>query len=218
MLCIRLYMNAPARKLKRSAVKNIVRFPPVKANGGKSILVESILESKYCLYLEFDSSVEEYFPQPRTFTVSVGADELRTYTPDFEVRYVSGGRNYVEVKPSERAKSEHYQELFAGFEESLENTGASFLLVDETEIYQIPLLSNYEKLYQYRKRPTLDVRNLHRCAELISLAMPLSRLVAKLGDKASLREIYSWLALGFLTFDMRSEELTMSTEVRFNVH
>lgn len=217
MLWIRLYMNAPARKLKRSAVKNIVRFPPVKANGGKSILVESILESKYCLYLEFDSSVEEYFPQPRTFTVSVGA-ELRTYTPDFEVRYVSGGRKYVEVKPSERAKSEHYQELFAGFEESLENTGASFLLVDETEIYQRPLLSNYEKLYQYRKRPTLDVRNLHRCAELISLAMPLSRLVAKLGDKASLREIYSWLALGFLTFDMRSEELTMSTEVRFNVH
>ncbi|MCP5019758.1 MAG: hypothetical protein GY938_31405 [Ketobacter sp.] len=163
-------MSTPARKLKRSAVKNIVRFPPVKANGGKSILVESILESKYCLYLEFDSSVEEHFPQPRTFTVSVGA-ELRTYTPDFEVRYVSGGRKYVEVKPSERANSEHYQELFTGFEESLENTGASFLLVDETEIYQRPLLSNYEKLYQYRKRPTLDVRNLHRCAELISSAI-----------------------------------------------
>src|SRR5690606_5862062 len=217
MLWIRLYMNAPARKLKRSAVKNIVRFPPVKANGGKSILVESILESKYCLYLEFDSSVEEYFPQPRTFTVSVGA-ELRTYTPDFEVRYVSGGRKYVEVKPSVRAKSEHYQELFAGFEESLENTGASFLLVDETEIYQRPLLSTYEKLYQYRKRAALVLRNLHRCAELISLAMPLSRLIAKLGDKASLREIYSWLALEFLTFDMQSEELTMSTEVRFNVH
>lgn len=212
-----LYMNTPARKLKKSAVKNIVRFPPVKANGGKSILVESILESKYCLYLEFDSSIEEYFPQPRTLTVPVGA-ELRTYTPDFEVRYVSGDRKYVEVKPSERAKNEHYQELFSCFEASLENTGASFLLVDETEIYQRPLLSNYEKLYQYRKRPSMDMRNLHRCAGAISFAMPLSRLIAKLGDKASLREIYSWIALGFLTFDMRSEELTMSTEVRFNVH
>lgn len=119
MLWIRLYMNAPARKLKRSAVKNIVRFPPVKANGGKSILVESILESKYCLYLEFDSSVEEYFPQPRTFTVSVGA-ELRTYTPDFEVRYVSGGRKYVEVKPSERAK---HLNRFDGERDQIKATG-----------------------------------------------------------------------------------------------
>lgn len=72
-------MNAPARKLKRSAVKNIVRFPPVKANGGRSILVESILESKYCLHLEFDSNVEEYFPQPKTFSLSI-ASELRSYT------------------------------------------------------------------------------------------------------------------------------------------
>ena len=216
MLRIRPYMNAPARKLKRSAVKNIVRFPPVKANGGKSILVESILESKYCLYLEFDPSVEEYFPHPRTFSVSVGT-ELLAYTPDFEVRYVSGDRKYIEVKPFERARSEHYQELFTGFHELLANTGASFLLVDEMEIYQRPLLSNYEKLYQYRKRPTLDMRNLHRCADFISLSMPLSRLISRLEDKASLREIYSWLALGFIKFDMHSEELTMSTEVAFNV-
>lgn len=210
-------MNAPARKLKRSAVKNIVRFPSVKANGGKSILVESILESQYCLYLEFDPSVEEYFPQPRTFSVSVGT-ELLTYTPDFEVRYVSGDRKYIEVKPFERARSEYYQELFAGFRELLENTNVSFLLVDEIEIYQRPLLSNYEKLYQYRKRPTLDMRNLHRCADSISLSMPLSRLIARLEDKASLREIYSWLALGFIKFDMHAEELTMSTEVVFNVY
>lgn len=122
-------MNTPARKLKRSAVKNIVCFPSVKANGGKSILVESILESKYCLYLEFDSNVEEYFPQPKTFDVSAGT-EFRKYTPDFEVRYISGDRKYVEVKPLERAKSEHYQELFYDFEVLLENTDASFLLVD----------------------------------------------------------------------------------------
>ncbi|ACR14630.1 hypothetical protein TERTU_3918 [Teredinibacter turnerae T7901] len=63
------------------------------------------------------------------------------------------------------------------------------MLVDETAIYQ-PLISNCEKLYQYKERPTLGVRNLHRCAELISLAMPLSRLIAKLGAKVSLREIY----------------------------
>lgn len=128
-------MKAPARKLKRSAVKNIVRFPPIKANNGKSILLESILESKYCFHLEFDSNVEEYFPQPKTFDISVGS-ELRRYTPDFEVRYKSGELKYVEVKPIERAETQHYQELFCDFEASLENTKASFLLVNEVEIYQ----------------------------------------------------------------------------------
>ena len=210
-------MKTPARKLKRSAVKNIVRFPPIKANSGKSILVESILESKYCLHLEFDSNVEEYSPQPKTFDIPVGS-ELRRYTPDFEVRYSSGELRYIEVKPIERAETQHYQELFCDFEAYLENTGARFLLISEVEIYQQPLLSNYEKLYQYRKRPFLDMRNLHRCAGYISLPLSLSSLIAKLSDQASLREIYSWLALGFLTFDMQAEELTMSTEVKFNVH
>ena len=87
-------MKTPARKLKKSAVKNIVRFPSIKANAGKSILVESILESKYCLHLEFDSTVESYSSQPQTFTFAVD-DEQRTYTPDFEVRYVTGKRQLV---------------------------------------------------------------------------------------------------------------------------
>lgn len=214
---MRLKMNTPARKLKKSAVKNIVRFPPIKANGGKSILVESILESKYCLHLEYDSSVKSYSPQPQTFTVTVD-DEQRIYTPDFEVRYVSGIRKFVEVKPLERAQEEHYQLLFTSFEASLENTDAGFLLVDEIEIYRQPLLSNYEKLYQYRKRPTLDMRNLHQCAEGVGVGMPLSRMIAKLGDKVSLREVYSWLALGYLKFDLNSEPLTMTTEVLFDVY
>lgn len=105
-----------------------------------------------------------------TFTLAVDG-ELRTYTPDFEVRYVTGKRKYVEVKPLERAQEEHYQVIFTSFQDSLENTDASFLLVDEIEIYSQPLLSNYEKLYQYRKRPSLDMRKLHQCAEGISGAI-----------------------------------------------
>lgn len=209
-------MNAPARKLKKSAVKNIVRFPSIKANGGKSILVESILESKYCLHLEFDSTVVTYYPQPRTFNLVIN-NEQRRYTPDFEVHYASGARKYVEVKPLLRAQEEHYQELFHSVEASLENTGAELLVVDEFTIYGQPLLSNYEKLYQYRKRPALDMKNVHLCAESIDIAMPLSSLIDELGSKASLREVYSWLALGYLSFDLSNEPLTMATEVEFHV-
>lgn len=81
-------MNSPARKIQKSAVKNIVRFPSIKANDGKTILVESILESKYCLHLEFDTEVETYFPQPRKFEVSDNDGECNIYTPDFEVVYM----------------------------------------------------------------------------------------------------------------------------------
>jgi len=111
-------MNNPAREIKKSAVKNIVRFPSSKANDGKSILVESILESKYCLHLEFDSEVVTYFPQPRKFSIPDSEGDSNIYTPDFEVHYVGGARKYVEVKPFEYAQSEHYQGLFSRFEQS----------------------------------------------------------------------------------------------------
>lgn len=210
-------MNSPARKIQKSAVKNIVRFPSIKANDGKTILVESILESKYCLHLEFDADVKTYFPQPQKFGVPDDDGEDSIYTPDFEVIYTSGARRYVEVKPSEYAQSKHYQSLFSRFTNFLNNTNTDFLIVSEIEIYQQPLLSNYEKLYQYKKRPLLEMKNLQQCAEDISDSMSLAQLVNRLGDRAHLREIYSWIALGYLRFDMNSEPLSMTTEVKFDV-
>ena len=59
--------------------------------------------------------------------------------------------------------------------------------------------------------------NLQQCAEDINDSMPLAQLVHRLGDRAHLREIYSWIALGYLRFDMRSEPLSMTTEVKFDV-
>lgn len=210
-------MNSPARKIQKSAVKNIVRFPSIKANDGKTILVESILESKYCLHLEFDAGVETYSPQPRTFEVPDNDGGCSLYTPDFEVIYTSGARQYVEVKPSEYAQTEHYQSLFSRFSNFLQGTNRDFLIVNEIGIYQQPLLSNYEKLYQYKKRPLLNMKNLQQCAEDINDSMPLAQLINRLGDRAHLREIYSWIALGYLRFDMNSEPLSMTTEVKFDV-
>lgn len=209
-------MSTPARKLTKSAVKNIVRFPAIKSNGGKSILVESILESKYCLHLEFDPKVKSYSPQPKTFNIPLNEKEI-SYTPDFEVIFLSGSKVYVEIKPSDIANSCHYQERFKLFEESLKNPNESFYLIDETNIYQEPLLSNFEKLYQFRKRPTLDMSQLHRYASEIIDELPLSELIVRLEPKINLREIYTWIALGYIWFDMYEEELNQFTQVRFHV-
>lgn len=209
-------MRSPARKLKKSPVKNIVRFPAIKANSGKTILVESLLESHYCIHLEFDLNVATYFPQPKTFQVP-GDDEESIYTPDFEVHSVTGDRIYVEVKPLEPSLSAHFSQLFDRFESTLVNTNYTFLVVNEFEVYQQPIFSNYKKLYKFRKRPSLDMRNLHDCANSIHGPVPLSWLVAKLKTRASLREIYSWIALGYLNFDIATIPLNMNTEVAFNV-
>lgn len=206
----------PARKLTRSAVKNIVRFPAIKSNGGKNILVESVLESDFCLHLEFGADVLTYFPQPKTFQVP-DSTGFTTYTPDFEVHYHSGKRCYVEVKPLAKASSDHYQDLFERFARMLIDTQYSFVVVHETPIRQLPLLDNYQKLYRFRKRPALNMRTLHECASTMNFTVPLSVLIAKLKGRSSLKEIYTWLALSYLTFDMENTILTLDTEVKFNV-
>lgn len=209
-------MAGPARKLKKSAVKNIVRFPPVKSNGGKSILVESILESQYGLHLEFNSEVSSYDPQPETFRVPLENGELVTYTPDFRVRYLSGAVIFVEVKPTDRT-DEDYRILFARFEQMLRPFNVGFELVDESVILLQPRLSNYELLYQFRKRPSLDMANLYGCSKTLKGAAPLSYVVQKLKGLATLREIYTWIAMGYLDFDMDAEKLTLATKVTFHV-
>lgn len=210
-------MNRPARTIKKSAVKNIVRFPAIKSNNGQTILLESILESKYCLHLEFNPQVVSYSPQPKTFSLAVeGAP--KSYTPDFEVNFESGERTFVEVKPLQYASSQHYQLLFSTFSTHLSMTCRShFKLVSEIEIYNQPLLSNYEKLYQYRKRPELDIRNLHKCADKFQNSTTLEKLILHLNGIATVREIYSWLALGHLIFDIEHSLLNLQTEVSFNV-
>lgn len=210
-------MRHPARILKKSAVKNIVRFSPIKSNSGKTILVESILESKYCFHLEFDPNVKEYYPQPKTFHLCDEYGE-NNYTPDFEVHYHSGYKTYVEVKLKTKSSSDHYQNIFKRFESQLINTNAKFLLVDEAEINRQPLICNYERLYQYRKRPSISMDNLYQSAESLNVSsIMLCNLITFLDKKAKLREIYSWLAMGYLKFDMESEVLSLKTEVYFNV-
>lgn len=211
-------MTEPARKIKRSAVKNIVRFPAIKANMGKTILVESILESNYCLHLEFSKHVKSYKPQPKTFHLA-DQDGTITFTPDFEVELASGEHRYDEVKPSQISESDYYRRVFSCFEESIKDKNLSFQVVTEHDICREPLLSNYQKLYRYRKKSSfLDIRKVHDCALRLKGQMRLSRLITDLKGIASLSEIYSWLAWGYIRFDIENKPLSSTTLVHFYVN
>jgi hypothetical protein len=209
-------MREPARKIKKSAVKNIVRFAPIKSNGGKSILVESILEAKYCLHLEFDPSVLSYFPQPKTFYLSHD-DGLTKYTPDFEVCKEGDIVVYTEVKPKRRAQSAHYEDIFNRLELELLDTNAGFNLVNEFDIETRPLLSNYEKLYRFRKRPEIDHQQLFYFASIYNSKLILKDLICLVEKEVSLKQVYSWIATDYLKFDIHSVELSIDSEVWFDV-
>jgi len=210
-------MPEPARKLKRSTVKNIFRFPSTKSGSAKNILVESYLEAKYCLHLEFDPRVTYYYPQPKTFEVDISAEKTRSYTPDFKIQFDTGELCYTEVKPNVIAQNDEYQVLFKRFSEMMAAKNIDFKVVGETEIDVEPILSNYKFLHRYRKRPALNKDKLVTCASEFPKTYSLTTLTELLSGLASTREIYSWLAYGYLKFDVANAKLNANTEVYFDV-
>ena len=122
------------------------------------------------------------------------------------------------MKPREKSLGEHYQRIFASFESTYSSQNTVFVLVNEDDIYVRPLLSNYEKLYRFRKRSAINHRTLNECSrDLGSARMRFSSLISRLKGRVSMHELYSWLAFGYLKFDIESEFLTLDSEVVLNV-
>lgn len=215
-------MATPARKVTKSVVKNIVRFPPIKANDGEEIVLDSIQEAKFCLHLEFDPEVTDYFPQPQSFDISGGAPQstgaaFRSYVPDFLVHYREHPRRYIEVKRRKDADKPDNQEKFRRFETRHLDPRTEFQIVDEAVIYAQPRLGNLEFLYRYRKNPHLDMRKIYSCANSMKSTYKLANIIDTLSGQASLKEIYSWIAFGFLCFDLDKSKLNNETELKFDV-
>ena len=215
-------MANPARKVTKSAVNSRVRFPPIKANNGEDFILDCIQEAKYCLHLEFDPSVTNYFPQPQSFDISGGARQstgalFRSYIPDFLVHYRKLPRRYIEVKRRDKAQDLDNQERFRRFQARHLDPRTEFLIVDEVDIYAQPRLSNLEILYRYRKNPKLDMRKVYTCASKIKGKRTFAQMIEKFSETVSLHEIYTWIALGFLCFDMDGSKLNYQTELEFNV-
>ena len=137
-----------------------------------------------------------------------------SYTPDFIVNMVGGEVQYVEVKPSDRASTDRNKKRFEQFQAHCRAAGCKFLVVDESTIRSQPLLSNFEKLFRYRKNPVVDYTKLSECAEEYPGSVELCKVVDAV---CSLGEVYTWLALGYLKFDIKSESLSLASEVAFNV-
>ena len=89
--------------------------------------------------------------------------------------------------------------------------------MDEDDIYSQPRLSSFEFLYRYRKNPKLDMRKLYVCASLFPGRHSFRAISAKLTGRASLHEIYTWIAFSYLKLDLNGSNLNFKTELEFNV-
>jgi hypothetical protein len=88
--------DGPVRSCFQRRRQNfLVDFPSRK--NGHSMECHSVLESAYCIWLEFAPRVVRYYTQPHTFTW-IDAEQRYRYTPDFLVVLTHGENYFTEIK------------------------------------------------------------------------------------------------------------------------
>lgn len=202
--------HIPARKIKKSSVKNIVRFPSSKNN--RTLLLESILESQFALLLEYDNSVDEYFEQPETFFLKDENKKKYRYTPDFLIVFKNRTRRYIEVKPKEEIKSGKFSKVFKLFEQKSALSGDSFEVVTEELIKKEPLLENLKYFYRFRKNQTLNILLFDELSK--TLKTPV--IFNELSQNYDLRSLYSLISFGYIKFDIHNEPFSTNSMVWLN--
>lgn len=203
-------MHSPARKIKKSSVKNIVRFPSSKND--RTILLESILESEFALLLEYDSKIETYFEQPETFLLKDENGKTHKYTPDFLLVLTNGQNKYIEVKPESVVNSGKYSKVFDLFKQRALEIGSSFEIITETTIKKEPLLQNLKYFYKYRKNKSINITYLDELASNVSTPVAFKELI----QTSNLKSLYELLAFGYLQFDIHNEIFSINSEVWLN--
>lgn len=210
----------PARKIKASAVKTIVKFPSTKSFYEASrrpfmmVLVESQLERDFCFHLESDPNVVKYFPQPKTFVVKSEWLMDRKYTPDFEVHYTNGRKAYIEVKANITDLEDHYLHKLSLAKEQMRITGHDFVIVDKKQICVQPLLENLKKIQRYRDR----LSNHSGILTLLRSSVPAPETLGDLlANPFGIRmaTIYKLIASNLIKADLSQEKLTVKARVSY---
>lgn len=210
----------PARKIKASAVKTIVKFPSTKSfyetcrRPFTMVLVESQLERDFCFHLESDPMVAKYFPQPKTFVVKSEWLTDRKYTPDFEVHYTNGRKAYIEVKADISDLEDHYLHKLSVAKEQMRRSGYDFFIVDRKQICVQPLLGNLKKIQRYRDRLSSHSGILTLLRNSVPSPETLGDL---LGNPLGIRmaTIYKLIASNQIKADLSEEKLTVKARVRY---
>lgn len=192
--------RAPVRDIHRGLPGYYTIFFPSIKNSA-AVLCEGSVEAAYCIWLEWDSDVIAYYPQPYTFTWETERGPMR-YTPDFFVLRHQSSNHFTEVKPNFNQLSEFTRFKLDSFAARCQTWNVEWRRADKQQLMPPRYFANLRYLYfqgfgisareqayifdflaRYKRYFTLH--------ELLSTDYP-----------PSLRAIYSLLFRGELTVDL----------------
>jgi hypothetical protein len=176
-------------------------FPSLK--NGHPILCDTILESDYCIWLEWDRTVSRYACNSRTFELEL-ADRSVKYTPDFEISLSTGQKAYAEVKSSFVHVNQKLGQKINAFSHYCQQQQLTFIQVNAVQILKHPTFQTLKHIYcrrQFIDDVALDLF-YHRLPPE-SFPMTLEALLNEIRSEAALAFICEGLFDGSLAADLR---------------
>ena len=199
--------------ITRSRGKVRGQFPSYKT--GRMVAWESQLERRACYLFEFSPGVATFREQPARFYIPVH-DQMRRYTPDFELVLDSGEISYVEIKPADKLKKPELKFFFEAVSGELKNSGFSFMLMTEQELIHPVRERNLTLLRRYQLQPLIQAQIQGALSWLSNAAQPfcLGSLVQQTG---SITTAYSLIAQGHLWIDVE-QPISAQTHIFIKEH
>ncbi|AOE86747.1 TnsA endonuclease N-terminal domain-containing protein [Pseudomonas sp. TCU-HL1] len=144
----RSLMTSPPKKLRTGEYgKHITYFPSQKNR--EYISCESLLESDFCLYLEYLPAVQRYISHPIRFILNFGPTKTLKYTPDFFVKLADGSWVFYEIKPDSQLEGSRTQEKLLCFQRALAEHGYLLETIAESHFRKPTLFHNLNYLYAH---------------------------------------------------------------------
>lgn len=135
----------------------IVSFPSLK--NGRSMECESVLESAYCIWLEYFPNVLKYYTQPHTF-IWIDETQRYHYTPDFFVILKNGQNFFCEVKHDFTTQRVSRLDKLESFHRLCKQEGWIFHRHDQRSITASPTFQSIKTLYS-RSRYVNEQQEMH---------------------------------------------------------
>jgi hypothetical protein len=166
----------------------------------RSLRCETRLQADYCVRLERDPRVKQYWAHPHVFTWTTGTDRHR-YAPHFLIAYRDGGGGYCEVQASFTQMPAQRTETRQAFAALCREQGWRFYCVTDANVHG-PTFVTLQKLY-LRSLAT-SPEEVAACRQLLpELRWPTTlREVVSSPARPSLAALCSCLFLGHLRADL----------------
>jgi hypothetical protein len=192
--------RAPVRDLRRGLPGYYtIFFPSLKNN--RAVLCEGSVEAAYCVWLEWDSDVIAYYPQPYTFTWETERGTMR-YTPDFFVLREQSENHFTEVKADFQQIKELARFKLDSFAARCQAWQIEWRRADKQQLMPPHHFANLRYLYfQGFRISAREQAYLRDFLARYKTSFTLGELLDS-DSPPSLRSIYRWLFRGELSTDL----------------